>query len=385
MTTKAKGSKGYDLEELLRAYFLRAGFFVARGVPLQHAGDDLTDIDIWLYERPTGSSRRRQIVDAKTKSKPKAIERLLWTRGLMELLEVDGAYVATTDSRPMLRRVSRKLGIALLDGSDLRRIGNSEKVAYPDRLTEEEFVSRIVKFDITRRDRTVQAFYSEVKSSLIDGFGAATINRSLDTLGAVASLAISVHPQSEDAQLAIRMSYFAASVVALSIDFVISEFSFRTIDERRSALVNAIRYGNADADLGRERIVLATELLKKYGPKGENTGRAVETAVMRDLQNIPAEIISDFVVKHTRQDDLFRIAKRLEHTSFSRSLASFDVLDVEEKSFIGALLDFSGIDRSQFAKSWTSNGVAGTDGANEALGEGTLFPIGPLNTEDKDT
>ena len=73
MTVRAKGSKGYDLEEMLRAYFLRAGFYVARGVPLQHAGDDLTDVDLWLYERPTGSSRRRQIVDAKSKNKPKAV------------------------------------------------------------------------------------------------------------------------------------------------------------------------------------------------------------------------------------------------------------------------------------------------------------------------
>jgi hypothetical protein len=88
MAQGAHGDKGYQLEELLRAYFLRAGFFVVRGVPFQHAGDDLTDIDLWLYERPTGSSRRRQIVDAKSKTKPKAVERLLWTKGLAQLLDV---------------------------------------------------------------------------------------------------------------------------------------------------------------------------------------------------------------------------------------------------------------------------------------------------------
>lgn len=357
MTVRPKGSKGLDLEELLRAYFLRAGFFVARAVPLQHAGDDLTDIDVWLYERPTGSSRRRQIVDAKSKNKPKAVERLLWTKGLMELLEVDGAYVATTDARPMLRQISKKLGIALLDGADLRRIGDSEKVAFPDRLTEEEFAGKIAKFDRTRRDRAVQGFYADIKSSLIDGFGAATINRALDTMGAVASLAVSVHPNSEDAELAVRICYFVGSVVALSIDFVISELSFRTVDERRTALMNAIRYGNSDEALGRERITLATELLKKYGPNGESGGRAIETAVMRDLHSIPAEIISDYVVKHTRHDNLFQIAKRLEHAAFSRLLPSFDFLEAEEKSFIAAVLDFCGVDRSKFANSWLSKGA----------------------------
>jgi hypothetical protein len=354
MIGKTKGSKGLDLEELLRAYFLRAGFFVARGVALQHDGEDLTDIDIWLYERPTGSSRRRQIVDAKSKNKPKAVERLLWTKGLAELLEVDGAYVATTDSRPMLRAISKKLGIALLDGADLRRIGESEKVAYPDRLTEEEFLANITKFDRIRRDRAVQTFYADMKSSLIDSFGAATINRALDTFGAVASLAVSLHPDSDDAQLAARMSHFAASIVALSIDFVVSEFSFRTVDERRTALINAIRYGNSDAVAGRERIVLATELLRKYGPNGEVTGRAVETAIMRDLQNIPAEIVGEYVAKHIRQDELFQIAKRFEHNAFSKALPPFDSLGAEEKSFVAALLDFSGVDRSRFADAWKS-------------------------------
>jgi hypothetical protein len=194
-------------------------------------------------------------------------------------------------------------------------------------------------------------------------------------MSAVTSLAASVHPNSEDAQLAVRLSYFVASIVALSIDFIISEFSFRTVDERRTALVNAIRYGNSDEIAGRERIVLATELLKKYGSKGEATGRAVETAVLRDLQNIPAEIISDYVVKHTRQDDLFRIAKRLEHAAFSRELPSFDGLGAEERSFIAVLLDFGGLDRTRFANCWTSRVKAGS--ADALTNDGPLFSANP--------
>ena len=107
---KAKSNqKGIVLEELLRAYFLRAGFFVIRGVPISFEGDDLTDVDLWLYERPTGTTRRVQIVDIKYKQRPKAVERLLWTRGLVDALDVDGAYVATTDKRKNLRKVAKKL------------------------------------------------------------------------------------------------------------------------------------------------------------------------------------------------------------------------------------------------------------------------------------
>jgi hypothetical protein len=352
MREKAKGSKGLELEELLRAYFLRAGFFVARGVAVQHVGEDLTDVDIWLYERPTGSSRRIQIVDAKSKNKPKAVERLLWTKGLAEFLGVDGAYVATTDSRPMIRRISKQLGISLLDGADLRRIGESEKVAYPDRVAEEEFLSRLVEFDRPRRDRTMQGLYADVKTALVDGFGSGSINRGLDNFGTLAALATSLHPGSGDAEVATRVSYFAASIVALSIDFVLSEFSFRTIEERRVALINAVRFGNTDSAAGRERIIVATQLLRKYGPNGEASGNAVESAVNQELQKIPAEILGDYVAKYARHDELFQIAKRLEHHAFSKLLPKFDSVELDEKSFLGVLLDFTAVDRSKFASAW---------------------------------
>lgn len=379
MTEKAKGAKGLELEELLRAYFLRAGFFVARGVAVLHGEDDLTDVDIWLYERPTGSSRRIQIVDAKSKNKPKAVERLLWTKGLADLLKVDGAYVATTDARPMLRRVAKRLGLALLDGGDLRRIGESEKVAFPDRLSEEEFMSEVSRFDQPRRDRKMQASYADVKTALVDGFGSGATNRALDNFGALAALTASLHPNSVDAGVATRVAYFAAAVVALSIDFVLSEFSFRTIEERRTALINAIRFGNTDSAIGRERILVATQLLRKYAPGGEATGRAVESAVYQDLQRIPAEILGDYVAKYGRHDELFQIAKRLEHAAFSKSLPSFDSLGAEEKSLLGALLDFSSTDRAKFASAWISRGGGLVDSA------GSLFSAAPAASGSKRT
>src|SRR6185437_2252228 len=128
-------------EELLRAYFLRAGFFVTRGVPLSYNDEDLTDVDLMLYERPTGATRRIEIVDIKYKQRPKAVERLLWTRGLVEALNVDGAYVATPDSRPMLRELAAKLGLVLIDGADLQRIRESPNVLFPERLTDEELIA----------------------------------------------------------------------------------------------------------------------------------------------------------------------------------------------------------------------------------------------------
>ena len=132
MTKISATPKGAVLEEVLRAYFLRAGFFVIRGVPFRFADEDLTDVDLWLYERPTGTSRRVQICDIKYKQRPKAVERIFWTSGLAAALDVDGAYVATTDKRKSLRSVADKLDLQLIDGTDIQRIQNSQAVLYPD-------------------------------------------------------------------------------------------------------------------------------------------------------------------------------------------------------------------------------------------------------------
>jgi hypothetical protein len=374
-----KGDKGLKLEELLRAYFLRAGFFVVRSVPFQHAGDDLTDIDLWLYERPTGYSRRRQIVDAKSKTKPKAVERLLWTKGLAQLLEVDGAYVATTDSRSMLRAISKKLGIAVLDGADIRRISESDKVLFHDRINEEGLLQRIAAADKQRRNKELQLQYHDIKHSLIDNFGAGTINRGLEAFGELAARAVHVHPNTEAAEIALRLSYFAAAVVAIALDFIGAEVSFRTSEERYLALTNAIRYGQTDKEAGLERMRLAAALVRKYAPNGDATARTMELTLGRELANIPAEIIAEFVVRNSRSD-LFQVARRLEHLSMSKALKPFDLLEFGEKAFVAALLDYAGVDRSRYASCWhsafeqESNKLPTEEEApQDAIDGGTLF------------
>ena len=360
MTSQKKsGEKGYRLEELLRAYFLRAGFFVVRGVPFQHAGEDLTDIDLWLYEKPTGTSRRRQIVDAKSKTKPKAVERLLWTKGLVQLLGVDGGYVATTNSRVALRSIAKKLAMGVLDGGDISRLNKSEKIAFPDRISEEALLEKFTALDKARRTKEVQKSYHDVKHSLIENFGTGTLNRSLELFGLLARELTSVHPDSEAADAFLRLAYFSAAIAALSMDFVALDLSFRGADERRNALINAIRVGNIDEAAGLEKVRVAVALLRSYAPNGDAVAATVESAMQRDMKSIPAEIVADYVVKLPKMDILFQIARNLEHGCFMQSVPSFDALGVDEKSFIGALLDFCGISRARFVSSWSGKKTKG--------------------------
>jgi hypothetical protein len=97
MAVAQPGGKGLDLEVVLKAYFWQAGYFVVRGIPYRLDGDDVTDIDLCLYERPAALTRRRLIVDVKNRKSPKVSERIIWTKWLQAALGVDSAIVVTTD------------------------------------------------------------------------------------------------------------------------------------------------------------------------------------------------------------------------------------------------------------------------------------------------
>lgn len=352
------GDKGYRLEELLRAYFLRAGLFAVRGVPLRMDGDDLTDIDIWLYERPTGSSRRRQIVDAKSKTKPKAIERLLWTKGLYELLEVDGAYIATTDTRPLLKTMSRRLGLHVLDGTDIKRIGESDRVLFPDRLSEEDIDQKIRTFDKSHRNKDTQNGYADLKAALIDNFGSGTANRALEHFSKFSEVAVVSHPDSLGSEVGVRLAYIAASFAAIALDSALAKVSFKSSDERRKTILNVIRFGADDEETGLEKVRIATALVEQYAPNGRALSQTISQSIRNDFSRIPAEIIADHILVHLKSDGLFRVARVLELRAFSKNLLGFDDLSVEEKAFLGSLLDFVGIDRSTFAKTRKENTAA---------------------------
>ena len=96
--------KGSQMEETLRRYFLDMGYYVVRDVKYVFEGVDVTDVDLWLYQRPSLFKRLRLTVDVKNRRIPQALERLLWSKGLLSGLGLDGAIVATTDSREQVKQ-----------------------------------------------------------------------------------------------------------------------------------------------------------------------------------------------------------------------------------------------------------------------------------------
>ena len=95
--------KGPRMEELLRSYFIKAGYYVARGVPFIYEGFDVTDIDLWLYSRTSSVSREITLVDAKNKKTPQAIERIFWVQGLRIAKPWKHSYLCARCDAPVPR------------------------------------------------------------------------------------------------------------------------------------------------------------------------------------------------------------------------------------------------------------------------------------------
>lgn len=359
--------KGAVLEEVLRAYFLRAGFFVIRGVPFRFADEDLTDVDLWLYERPTGTSRRVQICDIKYKQRPKAVERIFWTSGLADALDVDGAYVATTDKRKSLRAVADKLDLQLIDGTDIQRIQQSQNVLYAARISDEQLVAELQAVDKELRGKGLQEARFDILSALADGFGAASTVRALEAFGRLSTAIIGFYPNSAAARAAARLAYLAAAIVCESLDYVSVSAAFRTNDERRQLILNAVRLGALSNDAGDQALMMALGLVEKYAPGGRATAIAVETNLRKDLEKIPAEIVADQAVRLLRGDQLFLTGRELEMAAYNSELPCFDLLGSATKSMLGALLDYSGVDRERFASAWACPKVAGAPTSEGAV------------------
>jgi hypothetical protein len=360
MNQKPQIPKGAALEEVLRAYFLRAGFFVIRGVPFRFADEDLTDVDLWLYERPTGTSRRVQICDIKYKQRPKAVERIFWTRGLADALGVDGAYVATTDKRKSLRSITEKLDLQIIDGTDILRIQNSLSTLYPDRISDEQLIQELQFIDKEFRNKDLQEARNDILSSLSEGFGAPSAVRALEEFSRQASASVSYQPNSKAARAAGRLAYLAAAIACESLDYVSIGAAFRALEERRELILNAVRFGALSNEDGQQTLKLAIALVEKYAPGGRGAASAVKEGIKRDLEQIPAEIVADQAVRLLKSDQLFMTGREFEMASYHVSLPPFDVLSVSAKSMLGALLDYAGIDREQFANAWQAEPVIET-------------------------
>lgn len=377
MAGSKTGQKGPDLEETLKAYFWQAGYFAVRGVPYRLDEEDITDVDLWLYERPAALTRRRLIVDAKNKKVPRAAERLVWARGLQSALGVDGAIVASTDKRQSSRRLAKAMGVTLLDGDAITKLTNTKKLRLDEQLPSEDFDSLFKAVDSGRRNGDWRAALLAPRASLLTGFGVHSANTALRSVGFFGEQAILAAPRSAQASTALRGFYSTSAYAAIGLDYVLADLGFRSQEERRTALTNGIRFGQTDTTEALATVRAAIALVRQHAPNGNSIAKQVELGFEEQAANVSAETIADYVARLSTADALHTVARELERSAYKIEPLHFDSLSIEARSLLGVFLDFLDLSREKLANA-VAKGEAVTPGETvreTATGEiGSLFP-----------
>ena len=339
-------NKGHKMEELLRSYFLKAGYYVVRGVPFVYKGFTITDIDLWLYGRSSSVSREITIVDIKNKKTPQAIERIFWVQGLKQATKATSAVVATTEGRQEVKDFGRDLGVLVLDGSFMAKLAKSDEPT-AQRLGEEEFISRINEYSLGKLDGDWKGRVILCKSLLSSGLSFDNCNEWLSHARFFAEQTITKPTQQETA---LRCLYLVCSFVAIAVDFSLKEFSFLEQGERSTIIKDGFTYGSKGCSGMKKVLNIAMGLVEQHAVDGALISRQVRSSVERQLSSLNTVILGEYFSKIDVAKTLFTVAKELEYLSMQRVFSSHATASVAARGMLSCLLDYWGIDRVMFSE-----------------------------------
>ncbi|WP_135456764.1 hypothetical protein [Vibrio echinoideorum] len=335
--------KGFEMEEHLRSYFNKAGYYVVRGVPFNYEGFDVTDIDLWLYSRASPTARNITIVDVKNKKTPQAIERIFWVKGLTEAVAADDAIVATTEKREAVKDFGKQLGVLVLDGVFLSKL--SKKATPSLRLSDEEFVNNIELYSLGKLDGDWKGQIILSKAMLSNGLNFDTCNKWLQVAEFFAQQTVMHTTHSVTAY---RCFTYVLSLFSIGVDYIMRELSFLDQNERREKLAEGFTYGSMGKEGIDNMINMSLSLVEQFSEEGKSVANQVKRKVETEFDTLPSSILAEFLSSNAHTTSLFNVAKELELCATSKEFTNYSSLSVPVKSLIGCLLDYWSIDRKSF-------------------------------------
>lgn len=340
MEVSLGGKKGAPLEELVREYTARQGFFALRSVLLRFEEEEVTDIDVWAYGRQAASTRTRTLIDVKEKRSPKAFERILWVRGMQLALGCDRAVVATTDNSAKVARFAQVQKVALLSRRFLDRLHG--KVDLSKRLSMEDFSDLIRKNPNQKQDGDWVRQIAEVKSAVVSLPGYPAFNKAMAVFRFFAERA-ETRPQHKEQ--ALRCAYFAAAIACIALDSALEAVVYEENDARFEAIRVGVTYG----DTGDARVQKSIGTVLSVIGVGMENGRAVvrqvETALHKMFESVRADVIAEYFAKEHNAAPLFATGKELEDLAHRVDASELQVLSTEAKSILGIFADFTQVQR----------------------------------------
>lgn len=360
--------KGSNLEEVVRTYFDRQGFFALRGISYKYEGEQVTDIDVWLYGRQSASVRTHTIVDVKNKRSPKAFERILWARGMQLALGCDRAIVATTDRSAKVAKFANQQKVALLTKGFLDRLQSTLDTS--SRMTLEQFVSNIQQYKEHKHDGDWLRRIADAKSALISLSGYAAFNKAIAEFRFFAER---VETRPHQREQALRCAYLTAALTCIALDRALERIVYDDQGVRFRTIAQGVTYGDAGDARVQTSIGTVLEVIAEGMENGRVIARQAQDALDRMFEGVRADIIAEHFTKEHNASVLVSVAKELDDRAHNVNPKEMRKLSIGAKSILGIFADFVQTKRSSlFAEEMRENGdteSAGNDGESGNVNE----------------
>jgi len=334
--------KGEAAEEILRDYFLSQGYFVVRGIIYKYNQFDVTDVDLWLYSKPSILTQERTNVDIKRKKTPQALERIFWAKGLQQVLGLEKCIVVTTDIRPDVREFGGKNGVIVLDGKFLNRLFE-RGLTFQDRIPEEELSSLLDQESLGKLGGNWKGRLLSSKSRLLNKLDFDGCNEFLIEIKYLMEQCVT-KPNSNKSLL--RLLYITISFFLINIDYVVKEYVCLSQDSRAKSLTDGFRYGQMGKNRAEDIAHVALKITSSIIESG-SLPTTLRNEIFNQFNSIPAEILSEYFSKISNIKSLVNNAKLFEALGYSNEIVYPSNLAVELQSIIGLLSDFNRIERKQ--------------------------------------
>ncbi|KAB2931292.1 MAG: hypothetical protein F9K24_13695 [Leptonema illini] len=334
--------KGPVLEEAMRHYFLKQGFFAVRALPVIIENETVTDIDLLLFGKPNPFLRHRINVDIRNRKRPQAHERLIWAKGVQSLMGFDHCILVTTDARPSLGRIAKGNHVSIITKQLVMPI-IEEYSKDSVRLTEDEFVDQMKLASEKDSDsQTPFSVYTSARAIVVNRFTSDSMNQMLETVRD----SFNFYLTADTWERSVRLLYLSSAFFLLIVDFWLKDHISATTPELTASLTEVIRYGSSGKRQSELLLSRVDRLLSIIKPVDQPDLFSDLRQVQQQQWNaVPAEIVADFLGSESTVFSLFERAVLLEQSAYAKDIVPIASLPADIKAVVYMLADYCKIDR----------------------------------------
>jgi hypothetical protein len=242
------------------------------------------------------------------------MERILWAKGLQQILGLEASIVATTDSRPIVKTYGLEHDVLVLDGSFLTRLANRKNGTPSERLSEEDLLAFIGEAKDDKLLGNWRGRLQAARARLLSKLEFDGCNAWLED----ARYFIEQSLVSGRDEAACRLAYLMVSYFLIGLDFSLRTLAFEDADVRRRAFVEGFRYGSRGRVRIEEAVSTAEKMLIAFQPESKAAGRNFRTQALSGLESMPVDVLGDFFSRSESAKELFSWARLFESRAYAR-------------------------------------------------------------------